>query len=171
MNIHPLFVHFPIGLLVIYVLLELLPSSLERKYPWLRNTKIFLLIMGTGAGFFALGTGDMAGEIVGENALVETHAAFAGSTIVLFSSLTVIYLFDVLRKMGILSVILRLSFIFKGIILWLEKIARALRRPWIVGILAIVGFMLISITGGLGASIAYGPDIDPLVGFIYHLFF
>lgn len=41
----------------------------------------------------------------------------------------------------------------------------------ILGTAAALGLVAITITGGLGASIVYGPDVDPVVHFIYSLFF
>ncbi len=39
----------------------------------------------------------------------------------------------------------------------------------LVIVLAIAGLVLMTVVGALGASLVYGPEIDPAVSFIYHL--
>jgi len=41
----------------------------------------------------------------------------------------------------------------------------------LIPLLALLGLVLIIITGGLGAAIVYGPNVDPFVNFIYSIFF
>lgn len=36
---------------------------------------------------------------------------------------------------------------------------------------AFLGFVSLVVTGSLGAAIVHGPEIDPIVSFVYHLFF
>ena len=38
-------------------------------------------------------------------------------------------------------------------------------------LIALVGIVVITITGALGGAIVYGPEVDPIVSVIYHLFF
>lgn len=93
MNIHPAFVHFPIALLVLYTIIELLP--LARLWPAVQWNPIrkFLLYVGTVSIFPTIATGLMAARIVGESELVEMHerAAFSVLGIFVLASLSSLF--------------------------------------------------------------------------------
>jgi len=165
MNIHPLFVHFPIGILVLYTAFELLRFKIITKRPWYFEIKAVLSIVGTLAAYATAFTGDMAEDILSTTApdkmaLVEIHSMYAAATITIFSILAGSYLFEWLKKAGQLKIVTK--------ILFLDKLSYFIQKyaPFI----AIVGLISITITGGLGASIVYGPNADPFVTFIYGMF-
>lgn len=176
MNIHPLFVHFPIGLLVVYSVLEIgaycLPAL--RRQAWAFPVKAFLLFVGVLAAIAALITGGMAGKNIAETdpffAVVKVHATFALATTALYLALSSAYLVRVFDVNGWGDRIAGINRFF----MWSWDLKK---RFWyfvldtpllpLIALLALVG---ISITGGLGASMVYGPDTDPFVSFIYSLF-
>lgn len=45
-----------------------------------------------------------------------------------------------------------------------------LRSPFLP-FLALIGLIAITMTGALGGAIVYGPNVDPVVKFVYSLFF
>jgi len=169
MNIHPLFVHFPIGILTLYTLFELLRIKFVTKQPYYFQLKAVLVIFGTLAAFAAASTGDMAEELAeaGKNTVVsaadmpviDTHAMFAMATVWIFAVLAGSYLFEFLRRQKVLKILTNLT--------WLQKTSHLIQRASML--LAIAGMITMTITGALGASLVYGPEIDPAVGFIYNL--
>src|ERR1051326_6600291 len=118
LNVHPIFVHFPVALLTIYCLLEFVRLRKVTSQPYWFYIKAMFVIIGSLATAAALITGDMAEDIV------------AGSD-------------------------------------------RALRHfiieTRLVILLAFVGLAVVTITGSLGGAVAFGPNIDPVVHFIYQM--
>ena len=165
MNIHPLFVHFPIGILVLYTAFEILRFKIITKRPWYFEIKAVLSIIGTLAAYATASTGELAEDILrisspDKMALVEIHSMYAVVTITIFSILAGSYLFEWLKKAGQVKIITK--------ILFLNKLSYFIQKY--SPLIAIVGLVSITITGGLGASIVYGPDVDPFVTFIYSRF-
>jgi uncharacterized membrane protein len=167
MNIHPILVHFPIALLTLYAVCELIPlKALTRQTYWF-YVKAVLVITGTLGGVAAY----LAGEAIEDqfatdslSSLVETHATFALTSILIFAVLALAYKVAWInqssfgpRLQG--NAIWRLTTRFSRLIL-----KPALRLP-----LALLGVLAITITGALGGAIAFGPNIDPVATFFYHL--
>jgi len=165
MNIHPLFVHFPIGLLVIYCLLELIRFKKFLINDYFRFLKGFLSITGLLTAGTAVITGYLAKRTLyptGEaSRLIETHETFAQMTFLIFSILAGAYF---IYFIGI-------SKYSKLIPKFIYSIANFIRESWLTPLIALLGLILITITGGLGAAIVYGADVDPFVKAIYSLFF
>lgn len=176
MNIHPLFVHFPIGLLVTYSILELIAliSPAARRQSWLFSVKAFLLFVGVGFAFVALVTGGMAEELVaGANPrsfIIEVHEPFAVGATFTYLVLALAYLVRIFDQMGWGARIAGTNAFF--VRMWnIKKIlAHAVLDTWLAPLLALFALCLIIVTGSLGAALVYGPNIDPFVSFIYHLF-
>jgi uncharacterized membrane protein len=167
MDLHPVFVHFPIALLIVYSLLECLRS---KKNEILFNSKLILLVIGLVGAFFALSTGDIAEKSYSGSdvhKLIEIHATFAGISTYIYGLITLIYLVYLLNKMkwnfnnGIDKILLPISNIS---LLIFEK-------NWIMISMAIIGLIAIVITGGLGGLIVYGPTADPFFAYFYKIIF
>ena len=176
MNIHPLFVHFPIGLLVVYSVLELgaycLPAL--RRQLWVFPAKAFLLFVGVLAAFAALVTGGLAAEgLEGDSVLsplIEIHAPFAALTTALYLVIAAAYLNRVFDRNGWFNRIVETN----GFLAWgwnaKKYLAHLILDTPLLSALALLALVGMTVTGALGAAIVYGPDIDPFVSFIYHLF-
>jgi hypothetical protein len=135
--------------------------------------KSTLVVIGTLSSFVALQTGEMAEGIAGRSRLVETHSTIATIAVWFFVVVAIIHLVHIVNTefaqakdwcwntryvRSVWSIVSRISdFIFKY---W-----------WILILVGIIGLVLISIVGALGGAIVYGPDADPAVSLIYHLFF
>lgn len=161
MNIHPLFVHFPIGLLVVYSLLEIaciIPWVRRRQ--WVFPVQAFLVLAGFAAAIIAYLLGGMAEDFQSpdKHDLIEMHEHFAGFTLVAYAILALGYASVVLKRARNLS---------SRVLVIVEQVVAS---P-LSAIVALVALVLITITGALGASIALGPDVDPFVTAIYRLFF
>lgn len=176
MNIHPIFVHFPIALLTVYSCFELAGyffKSLRAK-PWFFAVNATLLFTGAVSAIAALVTGGIAEDLV-ENGLpysyiLEVHEPFAAATTLVYLVLAAAYLnrvFD--RNEWMVGLTSRSRLLAWG---WNVKkaIARVVLDTWLLPVLALLGLVLMTITGALGAAVVYGPNVDPFVTFIYHWF-
>ena len=165
MNIHPLFVHFPIGILVLYTAFEIFRFKIVERQSWYFEIKAILSIIGTFAAYLTASTGELAEDIMAISSpdkmpLVDIHSMYANATITVFSILAGSYIFEWLKISEKLSKITAIVFLQK-LSYFIQKYSPAI---------AVVGLILITITGALGASIVYGPDVDPIVKFIYNIF-
>jgi len=163
LNIHPVVVHFPIALLTLYALFELARFKKLTNQTWYRPVKLAFLFLGTLFASLAAKTGEIAaGE--GTNTIVEMHERMANMSIWIFSILAVAYLVALffehpnmqkyVQRMGSLGPLLRK---LSGIITMISPL------------LALAGLFTITATGALGGAMVYGPDVDPIVRFIYDL--
>jgi uncharacterized membrane protein len=170
MNIHPLFVHFPIGILVLYVAVELLSATrLEHLSYWF-PLRAILVIVGSLAAMLTLPTGEMAEHALHLDAqlhqVAETHSLFAGITTAVFGVLGGAYLITAINRSSYARK-------FEAHRTWrfVTRIANIIQKKPLRITLAVAGLAVLTITGGLGAAIALGYNVDPFVTFIYHLFF
>ncbi len=88
LNIHPLFVHFPIALILSALLFEVLSLSLKKDQ--LRNTATALIYLSMLAALAAVVTGYIAADTIGHESpghdMVHTHRDF----MVWFTGITVV---------------------------------------------------------------------------------
>lgn len=171
LNIHPLFVHFPIAFMTIYALVELIRFKKINSQPYWFYVKIVLLVVGVLGAFVALQTGELAeDEYRAVHQLVETHSFFATFSTVVFGILAGLYIVTWLKECKSFISLFQKNGIRQ---LWqlLNIIQRVFYRPWFLVLGALMGLGAITITGALGGAIVYGPDVDPIVSWIYHLFF
>ena len=92
MNIHPIFVHFPIAFLTAYALAEIVWYKKITIQEWWWNLKATLLTLGTLGGFLALQTGEMAEELRGHSNIIEIHSTYAAITMWIFSIILFAYI-------------------------------------------------------------------------------
>lgn len=94
-GLHPLVVHFPIGLLVILPLLLLLSIVIKEQNKCFTNASLIILIIGTIGTMLAVATGLAAEEVakITEEAkeVLEKHEALAAICRNLYMSLSVFY--------------------------------------------------------------------------------
>ena len=164
MNIHPIFVHFPIAFLTVYAVAELLRFKKLTSQQWWWNTKAIMLLVGVLGGIAALITGNMAEAIVGPSALVEMHSTYAFITIVIFAIILFAY------KIRACELFLP-QFVARPIVTHIFRVVSPIARFifMIAPALALVGLITVTIAGALGGAIAYGPDVDPVVKVVYSL--
>ena len=170
MNIHPLFVHFPIGILTLYIFFELVRIRLITKQSFYNELKMVLVVFGTISAYLASVTGGLAEELVeeGNNAVVsaslmpvvERHSLFAGSMTAVFTLLALSYLFEYCKKNFVCASVTKIVF--------LTRISACVQKFVIP--LAVVAALLMFVVGGLGATLVYGPDVDPMVSIINGIF-
>jgi uncharacterized membrane protein len=95
-ELHPLVIHFPIALLLIaplFIIAGIVVNS-QKGRPFL-ITALALMVLGTAGAFFAVATGEAAGEVVERTpavkAVLERHEELAEMTRIVFSVLTVLF--------------------------------------------------------------------------------
>lgn len=95
LNIHPLLIHFPIALLTIYSLLEIIPIKKIQQLPYLFYTKAIILIFGFTAILPTILTGlIIQQEFSNQQALVSLHSQFGELSAAIYGILTIIYIFS-----------------------------------------------------------------------------
>lgn len=93
MNLHPLLVHFPIALWIIYCSILVLQLFWWAKNEQLNTIKRFCLIIWTIGWMMSLATWDSAKHIFWRSNLVETHEGWAQATANLFNILSVLTIY------------------------------------------------------------------------------
>lgn len=165
MDLHPITVHFPIAMLVVWSILEMLPLS---KIPIVKNitwqtTKDVLLVIGFLGALVSLQTGEEAEHLTrASHNLVEMHGSFAGFATFVYGLFVAEFVF-------------RLDFVRQ----WTRKIRvadsfislylKTFSIRWIRFIVVLIAFLALFVTGVLGGVIAYGPDKDPLAPFVLQI--
>jgi len=160
-NLHPLLVHFPIAFLSLYCVLELLRFKKLCNSKLYFGLKAFLVIAGT----ILIAPTLLSGKII-EDAfsnlytLVELHSHVAYYTFLTFSAISAAYVIRSIEEYFIAPQSLMDNRLYK-ILLFLSNVG-------ILQILfAVLGLVLISLTGVLGGIIAFGPNVDPLTKLIF----
>lgn len=174
MDLHPIFVHFPIALLVIYGLIELvIPIKYNnfREWVWVR---FCMLLTGVGGAFLALQTGETAQRAYRGSALVHMHSFWANISTISFGIILLCYIVKLLEGGYLPWIQYKKITEHKTMVsVWkfLIKIKNIILETVAVKVIALFGFIAISITGALGGAIVYGPNVDPIVKWVYGLFF
>ncbi len=173
LNIHPMFVHFPIAFLTVYGGLELLRFKKILSQPWWFYVKMSFVVFGFLGALLALQTGGLIEDEFERSSLgplMETHASFATATTVVFGILAGLYLLTWFKLVSDSQAWLKKNGIRQ---LWQLLITthQVFYKPWFLISSAFAGLVLITITGALGGALVHGPEVDPVVSAIYHLFF
>lgn len=169
MDFHPIIVHFPIALLTVYAVLELIRRWTNDSY-W-KPLRAVLVITGTIGAFLALQTGDIAEESFRSSPLkpvLELHSLLANITTMTYGILAGAYGIDLLSHRNLWQ---RLRFIPKKATVLLEKVATFVLSSPTTYILVIIAFTTLSLVGALGGILVYGPDMDPITKVVYWMFF
>lgn len=167
--IHPAVVHIPIGLLTVYSILEFVRFKKVLAQPYWFYIKAILVIFGTLGTFVALQTGELIEDLF-QSSLMETHSTFATATTIVYGIIAGAYLVLWIEVDAANWKFLRLGGVDK---LWkvLTVLSRIILKPWLVVLLSLLALSLLTITGALGGALVHGPEVDPVVSFVYHLFF
>lgn len=170
MNVHPIFVHFPIALLTIYSLLELVPFKKITGQSYWFFVKASFVIIGTLASFAALFTGGMAEDEFGSGAevhrLISIHSSLATVTVVVYCIISFAYAVSWLERENKFG-----KFAGTNIVLIALKLKSLIFSRYLLIFLSLAGLLGVTVTGALGGALVYGPNIDPVVNFVYHWFF
>lgn len=164
-SLHPLVVHFPVALLSVYAVAELVRFRRVAQQPYWFYFKATLAVLGSIGALVARQTGESIEEALEASGgpiprLIEIHSTWSLVATWIFAVLAVAYLLAWIRRDGRL---------------WGQKLGAAgdwagkLVSTWPSAILALAGLAAITATGALGAALVYGPGVDPAVNAIYRL--
>lgn len=161
MNIHPLIVHFPIALLLIYSLITLLPMKKWLPRVAWDDVATVLLVCGFAGAFMALQTGEIAADLARPNrSLFEAHEFFANATSWMYGLLIA----------GKVLVFIQTRSFFSKVPLFFQKgitsLGALLTHRTVVILLALFGLLALFLTGALGGIMVYGTTADLLAPFI-----
>jgi uncharacterized membrane protein len=94
-GLHPLIIHFPIGLLLVAPLLILAGALFRKRGKGLLVAALMLMVLGTAAAYVAVGTGEAAAELAERspelNPVLQHHEHLAERTRLVFTVLTVLF--------------------------------------------------------------------------------
>lgn len=168
-SLHPVVVHFPIGLLTVYALLEIISIKKIQADPRWIFAKRVLLFVGTVGVLVSLQSGEeRGGENIEPGTVLAYHSLCATITTWIFGLLA-----------GSQFVIAVTGFVTRFVtkrewlyVIWkvIERIARIVSMRPILIIGAIAGLISLTITGALGGGMVYGPDADPMVTIVFKMF-
>lgn len=164
-NLHPIFVHFPIALLVLYSVVKIIPF--QRWFPrvgW-KDIERVLLVIGVLGACAALITGETAEHIARPvRALVEAHSTFAAMATWLYAALLVGEIAALLRP-----ILDRRGTAWAGVLKVLNFLKAIFCHPVLSRIIALAALVAISVTGVLGGVMVYGPSADPVAATVLKL--
>ncbi len=145
MDLHPIFVHFPVALLTVYAVLELIRFEKVTSRPYWFHVKAIFAIFGSLGAIAAYATGNDHGA---HSALGQMHVTFATTTLIIFCIIGFSYLLEWFKP---------------------SKYSLFVMRPYIIIPLAVLGLVAVTITGGLGGALVYGTHFDPFMAPIFKL--
>lgn len=170
MNLHPILVHFPIAILTIYAILELLRFRRLQAIAGWWHAKAYTAVVGTLGAYAAYLAGDESGELSTDlmfRKVFDLHETWATITLVIFTIIAVHYLIELVRRNPKMAGLFMGSSLRIRIAKLLLQLSALIGQPVLLSFLAFAGLCAITITGGLGGSMVYGPDVDPVVSLIY----
>lgn len=169
MNIHPILVHFPIAFLSLYVLCEVISVKRLRDWSSWLHLKALLVVLGVITAVITSQTGELAASIVNvPRNVLRVHDQWANLTTVIFGVIAFLYIAVIADTTIVRTWIEK----FKLIMIWDKAVwlsHELLKMRVVMTVLALSGVVAITVTGGLGGAMVYGPDVDPIVRLIYNL--
>jgi uncharacterized membrane protein len=163
-DIHPLIVHFPIALLCIYSVIQILP--VQKWIPTIawKQVSTLLLILGYAGALAASSSGEVAEHLSNPNHdVLELHETFAGLVEVFYGilvgSTVVQWLCGRYLKL--------LEYKVVSIVLMISNFVES--RPVSI-MLSLLGLIALVLTGVFGGVMVYGTSADPLAAPLLQLF-
>lgn len=147
--LHPIIVHFPIALLTLYGVLELVRFQKFLDKPYWFYVKAVLISFGAVGALAGVITGGItSGWYIGGPRIFVMHQIFGLATL-------------------ILSVVIALGYHFH----WhkMNRFSEFVMKPKVLVVLALLLLFSITTVGGIGGAMVRGTDFDPLMKPIFIL--
>ncbi len=159
MNVHPIIVHFPIALWILYCLILIVQLFRGRSNEKLNTIKYFCLFVGTIGGVAALQSGEGAQALYGKGRLVETHEQRAQMSQNLFAIVSIVTLYTLQTWTMRLTRDLKLRSILTRIV-----------NHRAMAIIGVIGMIMLTAVGALGGAISRGTGSgDPVSDYAVQL--
>lgn len=156
-NLHPIFVHFPIALLLLYSVLRIFPWPSKWQVVNWQIPRIILLGAGLLGAWMSNLTGDIASKLTKhDRGILQMHETFASMSVNVYVILLIIEIIIFIPKKYLDQEY------FASIKIWFLRLQNFLAHRIIFQILALIGIVFISITGLLGGVMVHGVNADPL---------
>lgn len=175
MNLHPLFGQLPVGILIMYALIEIFKMrSLATSMFWF-HVRALLVITGTVVAYITMFTDETTKTAILESrydlvALIATYENFVWIALAAFTMLSVAYAVRLTIEFGYdkkpfmqKPEVIRL---WKWVVIFSNKVLDNILSR----VLACIGVVITILAVGIGESIVF-KDVDPVIGFIHGLFF
>ena len=175
-NFHVLVVHFPIALLTLYSLLEIVSLSKKFKGYSLDITKAILVITGTLGAIVSRMTGESVDHAIRNQSIdktgllspelwrpvLELHEGTSLWATVFFLIIAIgyiLYFFETSAKIKNTPMYVNLK---KTMHTQIKKFIWMFTRPYMRVILAVLGLLFITLTGAFGGILVHGCESDVL---------
>lgn len=157
-NFHVVVIHFPIALLTLYAVLEILRFRRLQNWQPMFYIKAVLAILGALSAWAAVITGQMLTGFSFFPGLLGLHQKFAIISAIIFSVIAAFY-----------------KIAWRGRVYgnWKPRLAASAEKfigSFWMPILALIGLGCITLTGAFGGAMAFGSNVDPWTPFILRLF-
>lgn len=165
MDLHPLVVHFPIAMLFVWSVIEIVrPQKWIPAVSW-GSVQVVMLGVGFFGALAALITGDIAAEGL-QNEIVDVHETVAQITTFIYA----VFVVDMALPF-VLRVLVRI--LPEGLYAMCVRVARIvesiMQRSFVRRMGALLGVIFLTLTGMLGGAMVYGPNADPLTPYVLTL--
>jgi uncharacterized membrane protein len=161
MNLHPIVVHFPIALLIVYAVIEVVSFFLPKRSEKLYMTKIICLWVWVIWSFFALQSGEIAQDIHWKSDLIHTHEQRAEKSHIMYMILAIYYLVKIVFEEKIWG-----NYRVRYLQDYFATVSIFFHARWVqllVMLISIIGVLVLTIVGALGWAISRGTWVgDPV---------
>jgi len=147
--LHPIVVHFPIALLTLYGVIELVRFQRFIEKPYWFYVKAALISFGALSALAGVITGGItSGWYIGGPRIFVMHQIFGVLTLILSSTIALGYQFHWHR---------------------MNRFSEFVMRPKVLVVLAVLLLFCITTVGGIGGAMIRGTQFDPLMAPIFKL--
>lgn len=156
-NIHPILVHFPIALLLLYSLLRLFPWPKKLGNVDWQVPRIAILALGLLGASLASSTGELAAHLVRpDRQILGAHELMASATSWIYA----------IALVGEAALFVKREWFDNKYLSWFNPILSIIKKLFstrlLFAILSVVGAAAITLTGLLGGVMVYGTSADPI---------
>jgi len=170
MNIHPIVVHFPIALLIVYSMIEIISYISPTWSAKLYTTKTICLWIGALGTIAAMSSGDTAKHLIWLRfPLVKTHETWASATQITYMVIAIYYVIKTIITDNLWG-----KYWSKYTQQYSSQITMFLSSRWtalVIMIASVVWIGLLTIVGALGGAIVRGTGTgDPVTDWVVTIF-